>query len=108
MGEPPKKAKNAYMFFANDKREEVKQANPDLKMKEVLSKLGEMWREMSAEEKKPYEDKAAEDKERYNKEKEEYGDIPAKPRKKSKKTKKSKSKKEKQSSSGTQSEESSE
>lgn len=90
----PKRNKNAYMFFVADKREEVKNSNPDLKHKEIVAKLGELWREMSEEEKKPYEKQAAADKERYAKEKAEAGEpAPTKKTKKGKETKKAKSSK---------------
>lgn len=37
--------------------------------------LGERWKELTDKEKKPYEDKAAEDKKRYEKEKAEYAAV---------------------------------
>lgn len=61
----PKKALSAFMFFSNDKREQVKADNPGIAFGEVGKKLGELWKAASAEDKAPYEAKAEEDKKRY-------------------------------------------
>lgn len=47
-----------YMMFANEKRSSV--AQPGLKVTEVAKKLGELWRALSDEEKKKYNEAAAE------------------------------------------------
>ncbi|KAF0424560.1 non-histone chromosomal protein 6 [Gigaspora margarita] len=52
----PKKPPNAYMQFSKVKRSEIKEANPDASAKELLTLIGETWRKMSDEEKKPYQD----------------------------------------------------
>jgi len=64
----PKRALSAYMFFVQDWRERVKSENPDASFGDVGRLLGAKWKEMSAAEKKPYEDKAAADKQRSAKE----------------------------------------
>jgi len=64
----PKRAVTSFMLFASDKRAEVKAANPDMKVGEVGKKLAQLWKDTSIEEKKPWEDKAAKDKERYTQE----------------------------------------
>ena len=66
----PKRARSAYIFFCNDKREEVTEelVKKGKKKTEVLKKLGEMWRELEDKEKKPYEKMAKEDKKRFEKE----------------------------------------
>eukprot|EP01117_Protostelium_nocturnum_P011167 TRINITY_DN4056_c0_g1_i1.p1 TRINITY_DN4056_c0_g1~~TRINITY_DN4056_c0_g1_i1.p1 ORF type:complete len:207 (+),score=87.30 TRINITY_DN4056_c0_g1_i1:111-731(+) len=61
----PKRGMSSFMFFANDKRAEVRTANPSLKITEVGRKLGEMWKELTPEEKKKYEDLSSKDSERY-------------------------------------------
>lgn len=74
----PKRSMSSFMFFANEKRKEVKDKEPLLKMTEIGKKLAEMWKELSASEKKvlnftadciyrfqKYEDMAKQDKERY-------------------------------------------
>ncbi|TID25174.1 putative nucleosome binding protein [Venturia nashicola] len=68
----PKRGLSAYMFFANDNRDKVREENPGIKFGEVGKALGEKWKELSADDKKPYDKKAKEDKERYEREKEEY------------------------------------
>ena len=44
--------------------------NPDLKITAISAKLGEIWREMTDEEKEPYVKKSKEDRDRYHKEQE--------------------------------------
>jgi len=65
----PKKAKTAYLYFTMAKRAEVQADNPKLKFGPIAKKLGEMWRELSEEEKAPYLAQAAGDKKRYESEK---------------------------------------
>lgn len=64
----PKRPLNAYMFFAQAKRAEVKEENSELNACAVVTRLGEMWKSMSEAEKKPYTDLSAKDKERYEEE----------------------------------------
>eukprot|EP01026_Neomeris_dumetosa_P064606 TRINITY_DN61622_c0_g1_i2.p1 TRINITY_DN61622_c0_g1~~TRINITY_DN61622_c0_g1_i2.p1 ORF type:complete len:665 (-),score=123.05 TRINITY_DN61622_c0_g1_i2:170-2164(-) len=71
----PKRPIAAFMYFSMDKREEAKRANPDLKTSEIAKVLGEMWRNVTSEEKAIFEQKAAADKERYAKEMDEYNAI---------------------------------
>lgn len=52
------------MFFAQDFRSK----HGNLSITEQMSKAGEAWRAMSDSEKAPYEQKAAKDKQRYEKE----------------------------------------
>lgn len=58
-GEKPKRGPNAYMIFSNEKRGEVKAENPGLKVTEIAKVIGDMWKELSEEEKQEYKDKAA-------------------------------------------------
>jgi len=51
----PKKPQTAYFAFLADKREQVKNDNPDMTHKDVVKKLGELWNELKADAKKPYE-----------------------------------------------------
>jgi hypothetical protein len=73
----PKKAQNAYMLFSSAKREEYKKKNPDAKAKDIMGGLAGWWKDATADEKKPFEKKAEEDKKRYEKEKAAY--TPAEP-----------------------------
>ena len=68
----PKGAKNAFIFFCNEKRQEVKEENASLKATEITKKLGEMWKEEEDEEKKRYQKMAEDDKKRYAEEIAEY------------------------------------
>ncbi|KAI7885605.1 hypothetical protein K492DRAFT_141417 [Lichtheimia hyalospora FSU 10163] len=65
----PKRSLSAYMFFSQDKRASVKEENPDASFGQIGKILGQKWKEMSDEEKKPYNDQAAKDKQRYEREK---------------------------------------
>jgi hypothetical protein len=80
----PKKGLSAYMFFAKETREQIKQSNPEAKFGEIGKLLGEAWKELV--DKSKYEQLAKEDKVRYESE---MGSEPVevKPKKgKSKKT----------------------
>ena len=68
----PKRPLSAYMFFSQDHRERVKQANPDAGFGDVGRLLGAKWKEMSEAEKKPYNDMANRDKARAEAEKAAY------------------------------------
>lgn len=68
----PKAVSNAYMIFCKSQRAELKAQNPDLPFGKIGAKLGEIWRQMTPDEKKPYEDRASVDRERYRKEMLEY------------------------------------
>ncbi len=93
----PKKNKSAYLFFCDRYRSEIKEENPSLKTSEITSKLGEAWKEIKGDgergdEMKEYEEKAAQDKIRYEDEKRNF--VPPSPsalkeEKKEKKKKKS-------------------
>lgn len=61
--EGPKRAKNAYMFFSSDFR----QKNPG-NVVEVAKAASAAWEKLTPEERKHYDDLAAEDKERYQRE----------------------------------------
>jgi len=68
-----KRPKNAYFFFTAEHRDEIKKNKPDLKQKEIFKELGELWKNLSDSKKKKYEEMAAKDKERYEKECKEKG-----------------------------------
>lgn len=87
------------MFFANDNREKVREENPGISFGkthpspascackdsfrlivcagQVGKMLGEKWKSLSDSERRPYEEKAAADKKRYEEEKEKYNVCPA-------------------------------
>jgi hypothetical protein len=86
----PKRGLSAYMFFANEQREKVREDNPGIKFGkftayyhsdecdantspgEVGKMLGEKWKALSEKQRTPYEAKAAADKKRYEEEKAAY------------------------------------
>ncbi|KAF2133303.1 HMGB family protein [Dothidotthia symphoricarpi CBS 119687] len=68
----PKRGLSAYMFFANDQRDKVREDNPGIKFGEVGKMLGEKWKALSEKQRQPYEAKAATDKKRYEQEKAAY------------------------------------
>jgi structure-specific recognition protein 1 len=68
----PKGATTSYMLFSNDVRAAVKGENPGLSVTELSKVIGAKWREMSAEDKEPYEEKARKDKQRFTEETKAY------------------------------------
>ena len=61
----PKRAANAYMLFCKEQRPLLKIREPDLHFSVIGQRLGDMWRTLPVEDKKPYEDAAADDRDRY-------------------------------------------
>ncbi|KAJ5683799.1 Non-histone chromosomal protein 6 [Penicillium sp. IBT 18751x] len=68
----PKRGLSAYMFFANDNRDKVREENPGITFGQVGKMLGDKWKALTESERKPYDEKAAVDKKRYEEEKAKY------------------------------------
>ncbi|KAG5783004.1 hypothetical protein H9Q73_003330 [Fusarium xylarioides] len=68
----PKRGLSAYMFFANEQRENVREENPGISFGQVGKLLGEQWKALNEKQRAPYEAKAAADKKRYEDEKQAY------------------------------------
>eukprot|EP00960_Hanusia_phi_P076417 768557-Hanusia_phi.AAC.5 len=68
----PKRPKSAWLLFCDAKRDEVVKENPDIKFTEVNGKISEIWKNLSSEEKKPYEEEAAKLASRYKEDKAKY------------------------------------
>jgi hypothetical protein len=68
----PKRARGSYVFFTNHIRPLIMKEKPDTKFVELGAIMGERWRNISKEEKAKYEEMALEDRNRFNKEMEEY------------------------------------
>jgi hypothetical protein len=68
----PKRGLSAYMFFANEQRENVRDENPGITFGQVGKVLGERWKALSEKQREPYEQKAKDDKKRYESEKAKY------------------------------------
>jgi hypothetical protein len=64
----PKRPQNASFLYMNENREAYKQAHPDAKFGDIAKGLADEFKNLPAEQKKKYEDKAANDKARYDKE----------------------------------------
>jgi len=84
----PKRPPSAFFVFCADFRPKVKGETPGLSIGDVAKKLGEMWNNLSSEDKQPYEKKAAKLKEKYEKDIAAYrakGTVPKAPAKVEKK-----------------------
>jgi len=66
----PKRPRNCYIYFCKETRPVLKEQN--IKGVEIFIKLGQEWRKTPIENKQPYLDLAAQDKLRYEKEKQVY------------------------------------
>jgi len=64
----PKRALSAFFFFCADERASIKQKDPTLSVGEVAKILGARWAQVPAENKQLYEQRAEQDKARYEKE----------------------------------------
>jgi len=62
----PKRYMSSYIFFSNDYRPIVREKDPTLTLPEVSRCLGIAWKSLTTEQRKMYEKRADEDKERYN------------------------------------------
>lgn len=87
----PKRAISAFFFYNQERRESLKKEQPNLSNKEIISTMSREWNDLTEEKRKPYIQKAENDKKRYLKEKEEYD----KKKKTEKPAKKASAKKEK-------------
>lgn len=69
----PKRGKSAYFFFMDDERPKQKAANPEAGVAELAKLMGAEWNKIKGTpDAKKYEDLAAKDKARYEKEKAAY------------------------------------
>lgn len=68
----PQKPMTAYLFFQQDQRSRISSENPGASFGEITRLIAKEWKELPADEKKSYENKAEEDRQRYLKQKEEF------------------------------------
>lgn len=72
-GERVKQPKNKYLFFCDEKRKEIQQANPDTNIKDITRQLGTLWQEFKKKPDPTLDEKltamAEEDKQRFLKNK---------------------------------------
>mmetsp|Transcript_3130 Transcript_3130/g.9594 ORF Transcript_3130/g.9594 Transcript_3130/m.9594 type:complete len:200 (+) Transcript_3130:143-742(+) len=64
----PKRALTPFMYFSKVRRPQVTEENPNIKFAEVGKRLGEEWKALDEEARKPYIELAEQDKERHKKE----------------------------------------
>ena len=62
----------AFLHYVQGQSATIKKENPTLAHKDVISKMGSIWKTLSSEEKTLYEKKAKDDKEKYDREKKAY------------------------------------
>lgn len=68
----PKRASGAYVFFTNEMRPQVLKEYPGIRFVELGKVLGERWRALTPEQKKKFENMAADDKVRFQMEMQQY------------------------------------
>ncbi|XP_062512467.1 FACT complex subunit SSRP1-like [Corticium candelabrum] len=87
----PKKPMSVYMLWLNDNRQRIREDNPDAKVTDVAKIGGQLWKEVSDEDKKVYEEKASNLKKQYEADIEAWkaGGSSTEPKMKSKNPKKS-------------------
>jgi len=68
----PKRAISAFFFYQKTRRESLKTEQKDLTNKQLISKMSEEWKNLSEDQRKPYQKMAEQDKARYEKDKKEY------------------------------------
>ena len=56
--ETPKRPPNAFILFCLERRQEVKGINPALANTEISRSLGDIWKDLPEQSKKPYKEKA--------------------------------------------------
>jgi len=70
----PKNPRSAFVFFSQEERENIKRKNAQTKFEDYGRILGEMWAQLSDENKKKYQDKAKKDQQRFQDEVKKYLD----------------------------------
>ena len=64
----PKKPLSAYIYFSQERREQIKKENPKMPVTHVMKEVSNRWSAMTKDEKEPYIVEAREDKKRYEQE----------------------------------------
>ncbi|XP_046917740.2 structure specific recognition protein [Dermatophagoides farinae] len=68
----PKRPLSAFFLWMNENRDRIKKDHPELSLTEVSKKAGDLWKEMTKDDKSKYEEMAARAKKQYDKEMLEY------------------------------------
>lgn len=61
----PKRPMSAFLYFSQGRRQQIKDKNPGIKNTEVSRFLGELWRNSTEEERRPFVEKEREEREKY-------------------------------------------
>ena len=61
----PKRGRTAYILFSMASRKELSKNLPELKGKKIMTRIGEMWRKTSDEDKRPFVEESKEEMDRY-------------------------------------------
>ena len=56
---------SAFLFYSIGKRQQIKEKNPEMKNTEISRVLGEMWRALSEEGRRPFVEKEKSEREKY-------------------------------------------
>lgn len=68
----PKRPQSAFFLWMNENREQIKKQLPGASLTEITKKAGDLWKDVSKEEKSKYEEMYAKAKKQYEKELSEY------------------------------------
>jgi hypothetical protein len=68
----PKRPLSTFFLFSQDERPKIKKDNPSLSVADIAKLIGERWRAIGDEKKRHYEERARQEKERYDRELAEY------------------------------------
>jgi hypothetical protein len=64
----PKRPLSTFFLFSADERPKIKKDNASLSVADIAKVIGERWRSIGEERKRHYEEKARQEKERYDRE----------------------------------------
>ncbi|KAJ1651983.1 hypothetical protein IWQ61_007573 [Dispira simplex] len=74
-----KRFRNAFIFFVNEQRKLRNPGQMSIKNREFVQMMSTEWKKLSDDEKKPYNEMARRDRERFDRDVETYGRIPPRP-----------------------------
>ncbi|KAJ1926035.1 hypothetical protein IWQ60_004132 [Tieghemiomyces parasiticus] len=74
-----KRFRNSFIYFVNDRRKRRTTAELAIGHRGFISRMGEEWKHLSEDERKPFIELAEEDRKRYEEDVKKFGKIPAQP-----------------------------
>jgi hypothetical protein len=69
---PPTRSRSSYTLYFSEVRPQFAKDHPTTQPKDIMRAIGKKWQTLSEEEKKPYDEMAERDKERYERQLSEY------------------------------------